>query len=57
MKNSNNLSQKLTKGELKNIFGGGPILTQPMCTPRQCEIHDTRCDYRHSCPPLYPQPD
>lgn len=57
MKNLKNLSGKLTKGQLKKIFGGdGPILSQPMCTPRQCEIFDMRCDYRNSCPPLYPDP-
>lgn len=58
MKNSKNLSQKLTKEELKNIFGGnGPDLSLPMCTPRQCEIFDMRCDRYNSCPPVYPDPD
>ena len=57
MKNLKNLSQKLTKGELKKIFGGdGPELSLPMCTPRQCETFYTRCDRVNSCPPLYPDP-
>jgi hypothetical protein len=58
MKNLKNPSQKLTKGELKNIFGGnGPELSLPMCKPKQCETLDARCDYRNSCPPLYPDPE
>ncbi|WP_157676774.1 hypothetical protein [Chryseobacterium sp. T16E-39] len=58
MKNLKNQSQKLTKKDLKKIFGGnGPDLSYPMCTPAQCETLDARCDYKNSCPPLYPDPD
>lgn len=56
MKNLKTLSQKLTKGELKEIFGGNnPDVSLPMCKPKQCETLSARCDYR-SCPPLYPDP-
>ncbi|MDC8104617.1 hypothetical protein ACNFU2_07395 [Chryseobacterium sp. PTM-20240506] len=58
MKNLKNLPQKLTKRELKKITGGNdPDLSYPMCTPRQCETLDMKCDRLNSCPPLYPDPD
>ncbi len=57
MKNSSELSKKLTKKDLKTIVAGnGPDLSHPMCKPKQCETLDANCDY-HSCPPLFPDPE
>ncbi|MBK1897208.1 hypothetical protein [Chryseobacterium paridis] len=58
MKNLKKLSHKLTKKELKDIFGGNdPDLSYPMCTPAQCDTFYTKCDRVNSCPPVYPDPD
>ncbi len=57
MKNSSELSKKLTKKDLKTILAGnGPDLSHPMCKPKQCETLDANCDY-HSCPPPFPDPE